>query len=849
MPQQITSENVSGGANPSPQKGNTTSGADFMSFLATEQRRAGSVLSYQAPSSPTTSQQGAQSSQGESNPSDNAGPKRPSITLHRKGQKTDDQVLSQRPDYHPSGSPVIADITATVFPTIIVTELPATPTDAVEHIPELAPQVLTSPDVPVSITTSGDPGVGPAAQQVTTGQSVHHDPTTRPSAVFWSAANDATPSVPSDIASPDSERRLYPDGSTSLRQVDTPIQHPGTIDNNSSYNEPLLHTAARQVDQSVTINNDVTDAPVSPNAAQATFAQRDIQIPQPVGPPVLDVAKAHEVGVADHELLAKPRISEVAPGKILPGDLPLVLLSRHQIAARPNNVTPVNTPGDISPSPGTVTLSRAISAPDMGQLSNTQDGQVRLRMDLNAGIVSDVKITTQSGTTSAGMPIADALPTAQHTESQLRNNAVIIGNQVPEEALRQPQIAYEPRVMPDQINGRQNVREEIPLAENVKVAVYEKAPEMEQRLEATQVNGRQNVWEEMPIAGNAKVAAYEKSPEMEQRLEVARDVPTSRQNMPEAQGQSQATHEQRVLSGQMSRYENTQAVNEVAIPNVATSPQERARHTRNAAATDYSGASGNPDRAQVALQSSISGTRPEMVKNIAGDTSNNGVAVEHIQGDMGMQNKGGAGHDAQGRNTPQNAEDQVSNIIHLRTPEFDGSQFMIPRADAEFMPLYLGSGTGGLTANEEAQTTSSLSALPDRISTYVHNMDTRDGSSSIEIQLEPKHLGKIKFKVSLKDNKISAELSVSLSQTKEIIEMQLQDIRKSLAQHEIEVIELSVSLENESLESSPRHSGLFRNQGSGFKETHSSADYEQEEERESSEQENSRNNALVDLLI
>jgi flagellar hook-length control protein FliK len=128
-------------------------------------------------------------------------------------------------------------------------------------------------------------------------------------------------------------------------------------------------------------------------------------------------------------------------------------------------------------------------------------------------------------------------------------------------------------------------------------------------------------------------------------------------------------------------------------------------------------------------------------------------------------------------------------------------------------------------------------------------METSNGSGSISIQLEPKHLGKIKFKVSLKNNKVSAELSVSLSQTKEILELQLPDIRRSLVQHGIEVTELNVSLENGSLESDLRHSNLFRGHGDDFRGSNSSAAYEQEEERESSEQRDTTSDVLVDLLI
>jgi hypothetical protein len=121
----------------------------------------------------------------------------------------------------------------------------------------------------------------------------------------------------------------------------------------------------------------------------------------------------------------------------------------------------------------------------------------------------------------------------------------------------------------------------------------------------------------------------------------------------------------------------------------------------------------------------------------------------------------------------------------------------------------------GLFGSEQAQIVSSVEELPERISVVLTgdleplaNVTARDGSSSVLIQLEPEHLGRIKFKVLLKDGRISARLRVDRSETRRIIESQLPDIQRNLAQHKIEVIELSVSLENGSSRSDLWHSGL-----------------------------------------
>ena len=62
-------------------------------------------------------------------------------------------------------------------------------------------------------------------------------------------------------------------------------------------------------------------------------------------------------------------------------------------------------------------------------------------------------------------------------------------------------------------------------------------------------------------------------------------------------------------------------------------------------------------------------------------------------------------------------------------------------------------------------------------------------------------------------------MSVESLETKEIIELQLPDIKQSLLQHDVKITELSVSLNNGSLGSNPRNSGFSNERGDFFDNT------------------------------
>jgi hypothetical protein len=183
----------------------------------------------------------------------------------------------------------------------------------------------------------------------------------------------------------------------------------------------------------------------------------------------------------------------------------------------------------------------------------------------------------------------------------------------------------------------------------------------------------------------------------------------------------------------------------------------------------------------------------------------------------------------------QEAEIQpVASNENVRFAQND-DEIEIPRWDTAAVERGTWLGTPDLRANETVDMTSSLNELPDRISMHTDNLINSSGENSILIQLEPKHLGKIRFRVSLKENEISAKMSVESLETKEIIELQLSDIKQSLLQHDVKITELSVSVDNGTLGSNLRNSGFSDERGDFFDNTGlgRGQTYEQGDERRS----------------
>ena len=97
---------------------------------------------------------------------------------------------------------------------------------------------------------------------------------------------------------------------------------------------------------------------------------------------------------------------------------------------------------------------------------------------------------------------------------------------------------------------------------------------------------------------------------------------------------------------------------------------------------------------------------------------------------------------------------------------------------------------------DKSEMTSKVVELPDKITQYINTVKNDTKPQSVMIQLEPANLGKIKLKVSVKDNKLMAEMSVASFATKEIIEAQLPDIKRSLMQYDLQVSGFSVTIDN-----------------------------------------------------
>jgi flagellar hook-length control protein FliK len=157
--------------------------------------------------------------------------------------------------------------------------------------------------------------------------------------------------------------------------------------------------------------------------------------------------------------------------------------------------------------------------------------------------------------------------------------------------------------------------------------------------------------------------------------------------------------------------------------------------------------------------------------------------------------------------------------------------------------------TESQTFGKEIQAAASMPELQDKIPFYVSRMVAGERSEAIWIQLEPEHLGKVKLRVLLRDSKISVNLSVDRPETKGIIELQVPDIRRSLAQHEIDVAEFRVSLENGFSNSNPRYSNLLHdNADTDSLPAYERGDWNRSKGEHNTRQRYYRSDSLVDLL-
>ena len=142
---------------------------------------------------------------------------------------------------------------------------------------------------------------------------------------------------------------------------------------------------------------------------------------------------------------------------------------------------------------------------------------------------------------------------------------------------------------------------------------------------------------------------------------------------------------------------------------------------------------------------------------------------------------------------PKIKEHESKNID--RTPE----KFDIPvsRVNNESVLMSHKTDIKNIPTTAKSEMTSTVVELPDKIAEYVNAVKSYNTKPhSVTIQLEPTHLGKIRLEVFLKDDRIMVEMSVSRLVTKEMIDAQLPDIRKSLMQSDVQVSGFHVTLDN-----------------------------------------------------
>jgi flagellar hook-length control protein FliK len=149
--------------------------------------------------------------------------------------------------------------------------------------------------------------------------------------------------------------------------------------------------------------------------------------------------------------------------------------------------------------------------------------------------------------------------------------------------------------------------------------------------------------------------------------------------------------------------------------------------------------------------------------------------------------------------------------------------------------------------------TSNIVELPNKIAEYIDLVKStnEEKSHSITIQLDPPNLGKIRLKVFIGQNNISAEMNVTRFIAKEILETQIPDIKKSLIQQNIQLSEFNINLEYDNQKLGPH------NQNTSHQNRWTSSSLNYNGEKEQNENHNNQrkqymrytnNNSLIDFL-
>ena len=153
------------------------------------------------------------------------------------------------------------------------------------------------------------------------------------------------------------------------------------------------------------------------------------------------------------------------------------------------------------------------------------------------------------------------------------------------------------------------------------------------------------------------------------------------------------------------------------------------------------------------------------------------------------------------------------------------------------------------TVQKDVDIKSKILELPEKVVEYIKTIKSYNDLKphSVVIHLDPPNLGKIRLKVMMNNNNIRAEMNIANSITKEMIEAQLPEIRKGLMQHNIQLSEFNVMLDN----NNPRHNQSLSQQEKWSTQTWL---YDRNNGNKGNEEQKRRymrfinNNSLVDLL-
>jgi len=119
------------------------------------------------------------------------------------------------------------------------------------------------------------------------------------------------------------------------------------------------------------------------------------------------------------------------------------------------------------------------------------------------------------------------------------------------------------------------------------------------------------------------------------------------------------------------------------------------------------------------------------------------------------------------------------------------------------LPLFVAKLENGnnyfLSAKEVAKSSQAVQADPYNVVEQVVKkikLEIAPGISKVEMQLEPKHLGKVQVSIVVENNHLSARLTTENVMAKEILQQNLPQLKEALQMQGVEVERLNVALGN-----------------------------------------------------